>query len=519
MSNRISRIFSFASSHKKTSLALIVAVCAISGYIWYSNTRPTSYTTIATERRDITLEVYVTGSVKPAQDAKLAFDASGRVGSVYINVGDKVYGGQTLATLEGAQTDIYARYLRAQANLDAEEAKLAEMKQGARPEELAVSEAKAEKARAAILYAQTDVSDAILDGYIKTDDAIRNKADQLFSNPRTSQASLNIPTNDAQAKINAENTRIALEGKLVMWQINPSGISGAEAHEIMRTTTTFLDTLSSIVNALLTNSSLSQTTIDTYKAAVLTARTNTQTADSALSSAEQAYSDATLASKLADADLALVKAGSAPEAIVAQEARVSAAKADLAAAQADLAKASIRSPFSGVVTKIDVERGESVAMGAAVITVIGDKAFEVEARIPETDIANIAVGKTAVAFLDAYGKAEEFKATVFEVEPAETVVEGVPTYIIRLSLEDPKKMARSGMTADLTISADKKEQVLAVPSRAIKTEGTEKTVLVLNSSGDTESRVVRVGLRGSDGYSEIIEGLSEGELVVTGEAK
>ncbi len=58
--------------------------------------------------------------------------------------------------------------------------------------------------RAAISYEGSVVRSAILDAYIKTDDAIRNKADQMFSNPRTTSASINIPVNDAQAKIDIE---------------------------------------------------------------------------------------------------------------------------------------------------------------------------------------------------------------------------------------------------------------------------------------------------------------------------
>ncbi len=525
MNTPFSRIIVFWGRKKKLAVIIVVAIIASAGGWWYFSGKETAYETVDVARRDVVLGVFVTGTVKPAEDAKLSFDASGRVGVVSVNVGDRVLVGKTLAMLESAQTDTYAKYLRAEANVAAEEAKLAEMKRGARPEELAVSEAKAEKARAAIAYEKSVVRSALVDGYIKTDDAVRNKADQMFSNPRTASVAINIPVNDAQAKIDLESMRVSLESQLNLWQKsveydNAEYTTAAFGYVITSNAALpFLDPLSIAVNALAPGSSLSQTTVDGYKAAVFSARTNVQTADSALRAAEQGYEDAVLASRLADADLALVRAGSSEEGIAGQEARVFAARADLASASADLSKASIRAPFSGLITKVDVSRGESVMAGTPVITIVGDAAFEIEARVPETDIVHVAVGKKANVILDAYGKAEQFNAKVFEVEPAETVVEGVPTYIIKLLLEDPKRLARSGMTADVTISADMKTSVIAIPSRSIKTEDNIKTVRVFHEGGAEEVRTVETGLRGSDGFTEIISGLTEGEKVITGEAK
>jgi len=519
MNTQLSRMFTFIQTRKKTLIITAIIVVGIFGLLRYFSASGTIYQTAEVTRQDVVLGVFVTGTVKSAQDAHLSFDASGRIGSLLVKVGDSVPVGKTLATLESAQTDIYARYLRAQANVEVEEAKFAEMERGARPEELAVSEAKAEKARVTIGYASNAVKSALGDGYIKTDDAVRNKSDQMFSNPRTQSVSINIPMNDAQAKINIESLRISLEAQLNTWQTKGENVDSVDAHATMNTAILFLDTLSVAVNALTTGASLSQATIDGYKAAVLAGRTNVQTADTALRSAEQNAEDAILASRLADADLALVRAGSSGEALQGQEARVSAARADLAAASADLSKASIRAPFSGLITKVGMSRGESVSAGVPVITIVGDAQFEIEARVPETDIIHVSVGKEAGVLLDAYGKAEPFNARVFEVEPAETVVEGVPTYIVRLLLEDPKYLARSGMTADVTIHSDVRSGVIAVSSRIIKTDGEVRSVRVLHNDGSVEERVIEIGLRGSDGFTEVITGLSEGEMVITGEEK
>ena len=72
------------------------------------------------------------------------------------------------------------------------------------------------------------------------------------------------------------------------------------------------------------------------------------------------------------------------------------------------------------------------------------------------------------------------------------------------------------MTANATILLNKRENVLAVPNKAIKREGGKKVVTVLEDNKPIQ-KAVKTGWKDS-AYTEIIEGLKEGDKVVTGEA-
>ena len=150
---------------------LIVAVVA--GGFWYfmrtGAETPVDY--VLVERGTVSQVVSVTGYVKPAGDVDLSFEKGGRISAVYRIVGDKVGAGDALVVLESG--DIAAQLAQAEASVKAQNAKLAELKRGARPEDILVSEVDVENA-------QNDVANNIKSGYVNADDAIRNKVDQLF---------------------------------------------------------------------------------------------------------------------------------------------------------------------------------------------------------------------------------------------------------------------------------------------------------------------------------------------------
>src|SRR3989338_3560778 len=109
--------------------------------------------------------------------------------------------------------------------------------------------------------------------------------------------------------------------------------------------------MSLTVNSFQPTSSVSQTTIDGYKSAIATARTNVSNSLDSVTASEEKL-------RTAVSKLALKKAGTVREQIDAQEAEVESAQATVANLEAQLAKTIIRSPIAGVVTKQDAKRGE-----------------------------------------------------------------------------------------------------------------------------------------------------------------
>jgi HlyD family secretion protein len=138
-------------------IAVAVAALAIGGgATWYVLTRPTGSTgpvTALVTRRDLSATVTATGTVKAmvGAEVKVGSRIPGRVDQLAVQVGDRVKAGQTIARLE--QDDLQAAVGKARADLVASEAKLATVRNGARPQELQTAEAALRQAEANQLLA------------------------------------------------------------------------------------------------------------------------------------------------------------------------------------------------------------------------------------------------------------------------------------------------------------------------------------------------------------------------------
>lgn len=465
--------------------------------------------TMTIERADFVNEISISGKVIAAQSAELGFDQSGRIATINAKVGDNVRAGSTIASIENgsARADVAQK----QATLEKEQAKLASLQKGTRPEELAIYEQDYVDASSALVIAMRNA-------YLQIEDSIVGKADTLFDNGNTVNPQIDIRTQSYNEKRSIERDRLFLSEKMEAWKKALSSLTTTPTSESIRSartignetillTKTFFDKLASITDDLSTgNSGLSQTEIDTYRAIVNSASQQAATA----ASAEQA-SYATWAS--ANNSLLLEKSGSTSEDITAQAAQVKSAEADLVAAQAQLRKTLITAPFDGIITKIDLKIGEITSPNTSEISIMGAGIFEVESYIPEINIARIKISDPAVITLDAYGSSVVFPATVVAIDPAETIRDGVSTYktTLRFSNNDPR--IKSGMTANIRVTTESKPDVITIPQSVITETDGKKTVQV--KIGDTISTVeVMTGSTSALGQTEIVSGLNEGDVIV-----
>ena len=102
-----------------------------------------------------------------------------------------------------------------------------------------------------------------------------------------------------------------------------------------------------------------------------------------------------------------------------------------------------------------------------------------------------------------------------EVDPAETIVNGIGAYGIKLQFVHDDSRIKSGMTANIFITTGVRKAVLALPASAIITSGSDKFVFVDNGSSKPVKTPVTVGITGDDGRVEIVSGLKAGDKVVT----
>ena len=500
---------------------MVVVVLVIIGVWWYTHRFvPPTFETQAVTMQTVKEEVDVTGTIAPIQDVSLSFEQGGKVAAVPVLVGDRVFGGQAIASL--SNSDMYAQLLGAQARYDAAVASLEQLQEGTRPEQLEVYAAQTDQARRAVTQSETSLYDAIATAFTQSDSAVRSTADQMFSNPRSANPTLTVFVSDPTLKNDIEWRRLLLEKSLIGWEnvlyVKTNGMTDAtNADEYILDVQMFLQKLALAVNALTPNANLSQVTIDTYRSAVSLARTNVNTAATALSAAKSGYTAAVQALSIAEKQYTLQAAPATDATIKAAKAQVDAADAQVAQYRAMLAKTELTAPIDGTITLLDTKAGETVLAGKEIASLISVGKYQIDTYIPEADITKIRVGYSATFTLDAYDDSVVFHAKVVMIDPGETVIEGVATYKVTLQFIDTENKVRSGMSANVTILTEEHDNVLAVPSRALQTRSDGTTyVRTLDIEGNHVERTVVVGLRGSDGSVEILSGdITAGEEVIT----
>lgn len=508
------------STRTRYIVLAIIGIGVVAGIALSGRGDEPPYEFIVAERRDLVQEVAVTGRVQASENLELSFQVGGKVAWIGADVGEQVAARKALVGL--VSSDIEAQLGQARALVTLEEAKLDELNAGTRAEEIRVQEVRVTSATKTKEDAQIAVVNALSEAYTDADDAIRNKVDQFITNPRSNDPQLSFTLSDPQQTIAIESGRVNAESILLTWQGSLAGISVqsdldsfiATAQSNLMTVKDYLRDVAFAVNGLKESSSLSQAVIDGYRADIGTARMNIDTAIATVATVSEDLRSADSSLELAEEELSLKQAGTRAEQIVAQEAKLTEARAQVAKLEADLAKTVIRAPIAGVVSRQDAEVGEIVAANDPIVRLISDTDFEIEMFVPEADIAKLEFDDIAEVTLDAYGSATFFEAQVVSIDPAETVVEGVSTYKTILRFTEGDARIRSGMTANVTIMTDKREGVISVPGRAVIFDNGDRFVRIAHPDNTIEKRVVTVGLRGSDGSLEIVEGVAPGEKVI-----
>ncbi|MBR1680386.1 efflux RND transporter periplasmic adaptor subunit, partial [bacterium] len=211
----------------------------------------------------------------------------------------------------------------------------------------------------------------------------------------------------------------------------------------------------------------------------------------------------------------------------ATQAKIVQAKADVDYAERQRSFAYIYSPVDGVIVTRNVDPGQPVAasfQAPELFTVAKDlKEMQIEVSVSEADIGKIKEGQEVDYTLDGY-QDEVFKGKVSQVRISPTTVSNVVTYTVVVSVDNDDLILKPGMTANVSIITQKKEDVLCVPSIALKyapvTKGEIKRyenqgVWVLKGR-----KPVRVDVEtgaSDDTYTEIIESdIKEGDNIIVG---
>ena len=233
------------------------------------------------------------------------------------------------------------------------------------------------------------------------------------------------------------------------------------------------------------------------------------------------------------------------------EANVKIKQGALDKAKADLDHCTITSPIDGVVISRNVDVGQTVAasLQAPVIFAIANDLtkMQIDANVAEADVGVVKIGQNVDFTVDAFPM-QTFHGNVVQVRNAPITVQNVVTYDTVIGVSNPDLKLKPGMTANVSIIVAHKDDVLQIKNAALRyrppdatpveTRQTrtsqpgrpggghsdaaqesraERTVYVL-PSGASHPKPVQIKTGISDGITtEVIEGLKEGDGVVTAE--
>jgi HlyD family secretion protein len=180
------------------------------------------------------------------------------------------------------------------------------------------------------------------------------------------------------------------------------------------------------------------------------------------------------------------------------------------AAAARLDQLSIRSPAAGVVTEREVEPGDVVQPGRALLVLARDGATQLSVQPDEKNLALLRLGQAATASADAYPD-RTFPARVAYIAPAVDLARG--TVEVKLDVDPPPPFLRPDMTVSVNVETGRDARAMVLPAAAIRDPGATPWALVIRD-GKTVRQAVTLGLRG-DGTVQVLSGLAPGEAVIS----
>jgi HlyD family secretion protein len=167
-----------------------------------------------------------------------------------------------------------------------------------------------------------------------------------------------------------------------------------------------------------------------------------------------------------------------------EQARVEAARhrlrqqtANLEKARHDLAEVTITAPMSGIVTRLNVEEGESAIMGTlnvpgtVLLTIADLDTMEAEVEVDETEVVDVAIGQTSEVEIDAFPE-QTFTGRVTEIGNS-PILSGTGAsqeavdFKVTITLDSAPAAIRPGLSAKADITVAVRNDVLAVPLEAV----------------------------------------------------
>ncbi len=438
---------------------------------------------VSVERGNLTVAVSGSGNIETAQDADLTFGSGGRVAMIAVQEGDEVARGDVLARLD---TDpLQLAVTRAEQSLAQAKAALRQAELGLHSAEYELKQTREREDALGLALLQAQIS--------------RRQAEHHLDETRDIYTWPDIET----AKKDVEAAKAYVE---YVTEMHNSATTPAERQKwfsALQYAQARLTAAEAKLDAMVRS-------YDTEEVAI--ARMQVEAAVAAEDQAQKNLDD--LEEQIA---LGEMKVSAARASVSQAEKAVELALETLVNARKDLDEATIEAPFSGVVAGVFAKDGDLVPSPTAaprpVIRLIDPTTMELMVEVDEIDIPEVRPGQDVRITLDAL-PGREFSGAVAAVYPVPRELGGVVVYDVKIEFAVPEGVSvRVGMSASSDIILARRENVLLVPSRAIREDSEDNTYVTVPVNGETEKRPVVPGV--SDGFmTEIVSGLQEGDTIL-----
>lgn len=565
---RISRLRASISAHKIRT-AIIVIVLAAAAYWIYGIVHPatsqTSYVLTTVKTGTIVSTVSGSGQVSPSNEVTINPQASGQISRVLVKDGQHVVTGQPIAYIYAA--DEYNALQSAKASLQSAQISLAKLQEPATALQLTQDQDSITKAQASLVTdqsnLQTDYTNTysdIVSTYLDLPSIQTQLQDVELGTEASKGAQWNLDYYE-NATTNWDNID-SLAGRADTYAAYTKALASynksyADFQQLQSTSATStilamadesysalqdmqdaLNTMNSYIQfyenqvknnnqdvnseatASVTTLSADITKVNTHLSSLLSDKNQ-------IANAQQAIVNDSATIKEGQQTLAQLQTGADPLDLQSAELNVQQQQNAVAQAEQNLSDYTISAPFSGTITDLNINVGDTVSSGTSAATLITTDDIA-SLSFNEVDAAKLAVGQQATLTFDAIPNLS-LTGTVVDVSQLGTVTQGVVSYTVKIDFSTQDSRVKAGMSVSADIQAAVHSDVLIVPASAITTSNgssyvrafvpaltganTTSSTGVVSATAPTQIPVT-VGISDNTN-TEITSGLTAGQQIVS----
>jgi HlyD family secretion protein len=401
-----------------------LVVLGVAGfYFWGNQSSAPQYMTAKVERGNLRNTVTATGALQAVTTVQVGSQASGTISALNVDFNSTVKQGQVIAQLDPS-----------------------------------TAKAQVDQARANLQQARASLQQSI-----------------------ATVAGSRAGVSDAQAKVQAAGSTA---------QNNQAGVSSAQANlEVLKAQLDDAQAFLRQQESLVKSGVIAQRDMDLANTAYKSAEARYNQAAAQLNQAvlsQQSSASSGVAQSKAQLQQSQAQVQQSQAQVQQAQAQVQQAEAALRLAEVNLGHTTITSPIDGIVVSRDVNVGQTVAASLSaptLFTIAKDLTqMQVIANIDQADIGLVEQAKSVKFSVDAFpGKEYDGKIEQMRLNPVN--VQNVVTYNVVIDVNNPEQKLKPGMTANLTITIDERNNVLKVPNSALRFVPTDASGQRLGRTG------------------------------------